>query len=224
VLAKRIIPCLDVDQGRVVKGIRFVRIVDAGDPVEQSKRYDAEGADELTFLDITASSDNREIVAALVRRVCCMKCLSFHGGRRLCFVPTRRHSRSASLREPTKFRLTQPPLSSPDLISEGAELFGSQCMVASIVPASQSERPRAGPVGEVFYLMATQADWTDRCSNWAIRVRTAGLRGDTFDQHDSDARAMARPGTYQSHQFGPCAIPGNRFPVAPEILTISTRH
>ena len=68
-LAKRIIPCLDVDAGRVVKGIRFVSLVDAGDPVEQGKRYDLEGADELTFLDITASSDKRAIVAGLVRRV-----------------------------------------------------------------------------------------------------------------------------------------------------------
>jgi cyclase len=68
-LAKRIIPCLDVDNGRVVKGIRFISLVDAGDPVEQGKRYDGEGADELTFLDITASSDKRAIVTDLVRRV-----------------------------------------------------------------------------------------------------------------------------------------------------------
>src|SRR5258705_12301380 len=68
-LAKRIIPCLDVDNGRVVKGIRFVSLSDAGDPVEQAKRYDGESADELTFLDITASSDRREIVTGLVRRV-----------------------------------------------------------------------------------------------------------------------------------------------------------
>src|ERR687883_2020204 len=68
-LAKRIIPCLDVDCGRVVKGIRFVNLIDAGDPVEQARRYDREGADELVFLDITASSDSREIVTELVRRV-----------------------------------------------------------------------------------------------------------------------------------------------------------
>src|SRR5919197_3459528 len=68
-LAKRIIPCLDDDRGRVVKGISFVNLVDAGDPVEQGARYDGEGADELVFLDITASSDRREIVADMVRRV-----------------------------------------------------------------------------------------------------------------------------------------------------------
>lgn len=68
-LAKRIIPCLDVTNGRVVKGTRFVSLADAGDPVEQAKRYDQEGADELTFLDITASFDNRNIVHDLVRRV-----------------------------------------------------------------------------------------------------------------------------------------------------------
>src|SRR5215813_446520 len=68
-LAKRIIPCLDVDNGRVVKGIRFVSLTDAGDPVQQARRYDLEGADELTFLDITASSEKRDIVSGLVRRV-----------------------------------------------------------------------------------------------------------------------------------------------------------
>jgi cyclase len=69
VLAKRLIPCLDVDRGRVVKGVRFVALVDAGDPVECAARYDAEGADELVFLDITASSDSRPIVLEMVRRV-----------------------------------------------------------------------------------------------------------------------------------------------------------
>src|SRR2546426_5862515 len=68
-LAKRIIPCLDIDRGRVVKGIRFVSLVDAGDPVEQARAYDAEGADELVFLDITASSSKRAIIIDLVRRV-----------------------------------------------------------------------------------------------------------------------------------------------------------
>src|SRR6476660_8905598 len=68
-LSKRIIPCLDVDRGRVVKGMRFVSIVDAGDPVEHARAYDAQGADELTFLDITASSDKRDIIIDLIRRV-----------------------------------------------------------------------------------------------------------------------------------------------------------
>src|SRR5215471_20908844 len=68
-LAKRIIPCLDIDRGRVVKGIKFVSLIDAGDPVAQARAYDAEGADELTFLDITASSDKRAIIIDLVRRV-----------------------------------------------------------------------------------------------------------------------------------------------------------
>ena len=68
-LAKRIIPCLDVDRGRVVKGMRFVSIIDAGDPVEHARAYDTQGADELTFLDITASSDKRDIIIDLIRRV-----------------------------------------------------------------------------------------------------------------------------------------------------------
>jgi cyclase len=128
-LAKRIIPCLDVDRGRVVKGIRFVSIVDAGDPNEQARRYDAEGADELTFLDITASSDKREIVAALVRRVADEVFIPFTvGGGLRSLEDIRAVLRSGA----DKVSLNTAAFEQPDLISEGAEVFGSQCMVVSI--------------------------------------------------------------------------------------------
>ena len=128
-LAKRIIPCLDVDRGRVVKGIRFVSLVDAGDPVAQAKRYDAEGADELTFLDITASSDNRDIVAELVRRVADQVFIPFTVGGGLRSLEDIRAVLRAGA---DKVSLNTAAFEKPDLISEGAEVFGSQCMVVSV--------------------------------------------------------------------------------------------
>ena len=128
-LAKRIIPCLDVDRGRVVKGIRFVSLVDAGNPVEQAVRYDAEGADELTFLDITASSDKRNIVAELVRRVADEVFIPFTvGGGLQSLEDIRAVLRSGA----DKVSLSTAAIDQPDLIKEGAETFGSQCMVVSV--------------------------------------------------------------------------------------------
>jgi cyclase len=113
----------------VVKGIRFVSLVDAGDPVEQGKRYDAEGADELTFLDITASSDKRDIVAALVRRVAdeVFIPLTVGGGLR-SLEDIRAVLRSGA----DKVSLNTAAIEQPELISEGAETFGSQCMIVAV--------------------------------------------------------------------------------------------
>jgi cyclase len=128
-LAKRIIPCLDVDRGRVVKGIRFVSLVDAGDPVEQAKRYDAEGADELTFLDITASSDSRDIVAALVRHVADEVFIPFTVGGGLRSLEEIRAILRAGA---DKISLNTAAVERPDLIKQAAEIFGSQCVVVAI--------------------------------------------------------------------------------------------
>lgn len=128
-LAKRIIPCLDVDRGRVVKGIRFVSLADAGDAVEQARSYDLEGADELTFLDITASSDKRAIIMELVRRVAdeVFIPLTVGGGLTSC------NDMHAVLRAGAdKISLNTAAVERPDLISEGAETFGSQCVVVAI--------------------------------------------------------------------------------------------
>ena len=128
-LAKRIIPCLDVDGGRVVKGRRFVSLVDAGDPVAQARRYDEDRADELTFLDITASSDKRLIVAQLVRQVADDVFIPFTVGGGLRSVEDMR----AILRSGAdKISLNTAAVEDPDLISRGAETFGSQCIVVSI--------------------------------------------------------------------------------------------
>ena len=128
-LAKRIIPCLDVDNGRVVKGIRFLSLVDAGDPVEQGKRYDSEGADELTFLDITASADKRDIVTDLVRRVADEVFIPFTVGGGLRSVEDIRAILRAGA---DKITLNTAALEQPDLISACAETFGSQCVVVAI--------------------------------------------------------------------------------------------
>jgi cyclase len=128
-LAKRIIPCLDVSAGRVVKGIRFLSLVDAGNPVEQAKRYDAEGADELTFLDITASSDQRDIVAELVRRVADEVFIPFTvGGGLRSLEDIRAILRSGA----DKVSLNTAAIDQPALITAGAETFGRQCMVVAI--------------------------------------------------------------------------------------------
>jgi len=128
-LAKRIIPCLDVDRGRVVKGIRFVSLVDAGDPVAQARAYDSQGADELAFLDITASSDKRAIILELVRRVADEVFIPLTVGGGLRSVEDIRAILRAGA---DKVSLNTPAVERPELISEGAETFGSQCMIVAI--------------------------------------------------------------------------------------------
>jgi imidazole glycerol-phosphate synthase subunit HisF len=139
-LAKRIIPCLDVDQGRVVKGIKFLSLRDAGDPVEQGIKYDQQGADELAFLDITASSDKRAIVADLVRRVADQVFIPFMVGGGLNSIEDIRAVLRAGA---DKVSLNTAAVKRPELIREGAEVFGSQCIVLAI-DARRREQNRAG--------------------------------------------------------------------------------
>ena len=165
-LAKRIIPCLDVDNGRVVKGIRFVSLTDAGDPVEQAKRYDAEGADELTFLDITASSDTRAIVTELVRRVADEVFIPFTVGGGLRSVEDIRAILRAGA---DKITLNTAAVENPRLISDCAETFGSQCIVVAI-----DARRRAGGSGwEVFTHGGRRAVGMDALE-WSVRAQKLG--------------------------------------------------
>jgi cyclase len=129
VLAKRIIPCLDVDRGRVVKGIRFLELIDAGDPVEQARRYDREGADELVFLDITASSDSREIVLDMVRRVADSVFIPFTVGGG---IRTVEDMRSILASGADKISVNTAAIDDPSIISDGARAFGSQAVVVAI--------------------------------------------------------------------------------------------
>ncbi len=128
-LAKRIIPCLDVKGGRVVKGIHFVNLRDAGDPVECGLRYSAEGADELVFLDITASSDRRNIVAEMVRRVADAINIPFTVGGGLRNVDDIQEILRCGA---DKVSLNTAAVDSPELVQKAAERFGSQCIVIAI--------------------------------------------------------------------------------------------
>lgn len=126
---KRIIPCLDVNNGRVVKGINFVNLIDAGDPVAVAAAYDAAGADELVFLDITASSDYRNTVADMVRKVAEQVFIPFTVGGGIRTVDDFK----AILREGAdKVSVNSAAIMNPHLISEAAEKFGSQCVVVAI--------------------------------------------------------------------------------------------
>lgn len=126
---KRIIPCLDVDNGRVVKGVNFINLRDAGDPVEVAKAYDREGADELVFLDITATSDKRETVTELVREVAKQVFIPFTVGGGIRSIDDFK----AILREGAdKVAVNSAAIDNPELITEAAQKFGSQCVVAAI--------------------------------------------------------------------------------------------
>jgi cyclase len=128
-LAKRIIPCLDIKDGRVVKGVNFVNLRDAGDPVEQARIYEQAGADELVFLDITATSDARQTVAELARRVADEVFIPFTIGGGLRTLEDIRMLLRAGA---DKVSLNSAAVRSPDLITQGAELAGSQAIVVAI--------------------------------------------------------------------------------------------
>ncbi|MGQ9683786.1 MAG: imidazole glycerol phosphate synthase subunit HisF [Anaerolineae bacterium] len=128
-LAKRIIPCLDIKDGRVVKGIRFLELRDAGDPVEQAQAYDAARADELVFLDITASAERRNIVRDVVRRVADSVFIPFTVGGGLRTIED---IHDMLLAGADKVSLNSSAVRTPELISEGAHRFGSQCIVVAI--------------------------------------------------------------------------------------------
>ncbi len=128
-LAKRIIPCLDVDNGRVVKGVQFVDIRDAGDPVEVAKRYDTEGADELTFLDITASSDNRDTIVHVVEQVAEQVFIPLTVGGGIRTVDDVRTMLNAGA---DKVGINTAAVFNPDFVREATDKVGSQCIVVAI--------------------------------------------------------------------------------------------
>ncbi|PEQ11915.1 imidazole glycerol phosphate synthase subunit HisF [Novosphingobium sp. PC22D] len=137
----RVIPCLDVADGRVVKGVNFVDLIDAGDPVEQARAYDAAGADELCFLDISASHQNRGTLLDIVRRTAevCFMPFTVGGG-----VRTAEDARALLLAGADKVAVNSAAVSRPEVVSEIAERFGSQCVVASV------DARRTGTGWEIF--------------------------------------------------------------------------
>ena len=138
-LAKRIIPCLDVDNGRVVKGVQFVDIRDAGDPVEVARRYDEQGADELTFLDITASHEDRETMVHVVEEVAGQVFIPLTVGGGIRKVEDIRRMLNAGA---DKVAINTAAVHNPEFVKEAAEKFGSQCIVVAIDAKQVNDKPK----------------------------------------------------------------------------------
>ena len=163
---KRIIPCLDVHNGRVVKGVNFVNLKDAGDPVEIAAAYDALGADELVFLDITASSDSRNIVVDMVRRVAQKVFIPFTVGGGIRTVEDFR----MLLREGAdKISINSSAINTPQLISDAADKFGSQCVVVAI-----DARRREDGSGWNIYKNGGRIDVGMDAIEWAMKADRLG--------------------------------------------------
>ena len=166
-LAKRIIPCLDVKDGRVVKGTRFLNLRDAGDPVEAARVYDAQGADELVFLDITASHEKRRIIIDVVRRTSefLFMPLTVGGG-----ITNNDEIRSLLRAGADKVSLNTAAVRRPEFVGEAAEIFGSQCIVVAI-DAKRCQQPRDG--WEVFTHGGRNPTGLDAIE-WAMRMESLG--------------------------------------------------
>ncbi len=163
---KRIIPCLDVNAGRVVKGVNFVDLKDAGDPVEIAKAYDKAGADELVFLDITASSDERRTVVDMVRKVAECVFIPFTVGGGIRTVDDFR----AILREGAdKVSINSSAINTPELIRDAADKFGSQCVVVAI-----DAKRRVDGTGWNIYKNGGRVDTGIDAVEWAKRVDRLG--------------------------------------------------
>lgn len=163
---KRIIPCLDVNNGRVVKGVNFVNLRDAGDPVEIAAAYDKAGADELVFLDITATSDARETVVDMVRKVAEKVFIPFTVGGGIRTVDDFK----ALLREGAdKISINSSAINRPELISEAADKFGSQCVVVAI-----DARKRADGSGWNIYKNGGRIDVGIDAVEWAMKADRLG--------------------------------------------------
>ena len=177
-LTKRIIPCLDVHNGRVVKGINFVQLRDAGDPVETGEAYSRAGADELVFLDITATSDARATVADMVRRVAERVFIPFTVGGGIRTVDDMK----AILREGAdKVSVNSAAINRPQLIAEGADKFGSQCIVVAI-----DARRRRDAEGWTIYRSGGRIDTGIDAVEWAIRAHELGAGEILLTSMDGD--------------------------------------
>lgn len=175
---KRIIPCLDVHNGRVVKGVNFVDLRDAGDPVEIAKAYDKAGADELVFLDITASSDARNTVVDMVRKVAENVFIPFTVGGGIRTV----EDFKMLLREGAdKISINSSAINTPELITQAAEKFGSQCVVVAI-----DARKRADGSGWNIYKNGGRIDVGIDAVEWAKRVEALGAGEILLTSMDGD--------------------------------------
>jgi cyclase len=175
-LAKRVIPCLDVDRGRVVKGTKFLSLRDAGDPVECAKEYDRQGADELVFLDITASAENRATMIDVVERTAseCFMPLTVGGG-----IRTVDDIRAMLKAGADKTSLNTAAVQNPDVVRAGAERFGSQCIVVAI------DAKRSGDRWKVFTHGGRNRTGLDAV-DWGRRVEELGAGEILLTSMDAD--------------------------------------
>ncbi len=175
---KRIIPCLDVKDGRVVKGVNFVDLKDAGDPVEIAAAYDKAGADEVVFLDITASSDHRNTVVDMVRRVAEQVFIPFTVGGGIRTVDDFK----ALLREGAdKISVNSAAIDNPNLVSEAADKFGSQCVVVAI-----DAKKRADGSGFNIFKHGGRLDCSIDAVEWAVKVEKLGAGEILLTSMDQD--------------------------------------
>ncbi len=165
-LAKRVIPCLDVDAGRVVKGVRFVDIRDAGDPVEIARRYDREGADELTFLDITASTERRDTMVQVVEQVAAEVFIPLTVGGGIRKVADVRRMLNAGA---DKVSINTAAVFTPEIVAEAAGRVGSQCIVVAIDAKQVSAEPR----WEIFTHGGRKPTGIDALE-WAVKMAELG--------------------------------------------------
>jgi imidazole glycerol-phosphate synthase subunit HisF len=164
-LAKRIIPCLDVTAGRVVKGVNFVELRDAGDPVEIARRYDEQGADEITFLDITASSDDRDLILHIIEAVASQVFIPLTVGGGVRVVDDVRRLLNAGA---DKVSMNTSAVTNPQLVADAADKYGSQCIVVAI----DAKRSEAGH-WEVFTHGGRRATGLDAVE-WARKMQSLG--------------------------------------------------
>jgi cyclase len=167
-LAKRIIPCLDVTAGRVVKGVNFVGLRDAGDPVEIARRYDEQGADELTFLDITASSDDRDLILHIIEAVAAQVFIPMTVGGGVRSVEDVRRLLNAGA---DKASINTAAVQNPQLVADAADRYGSQCIVVAV---DAKRVPESSPVRwEVFTHGGRRATGIDAV-DWGMKMQGLG--------------------------------------------------
>jgi len=213
VLAKRVIPCLDVERGRVVKGTRFLELRDAGDPVEVAARYDAEGADELVFLDITASHEDRDIILDVVARTAeqVFMPLTVGGG-----IRTLEDIRSLLAAGADKVSINSAAVRDPDFIRRASDRFGCQCIVVAIDPKRVEEEGR-----EVWrvHINGGRVPTALEAVPWARRAEALGAGEIILTSMDADGtqdgydipmtRAVAEAVTIPVIASGGCGGPGH---------------
>lgn len=197
-LAKRIIPCLDVTNGRVVKGVNFTELRDAGDPVEIARRYDEQGADEITFLDITASSDNRDLILDIIEAVASQVFIPLTVGGGVRVVSDVRRLLNAGA---DKVSINTSAVTNPRLVADAASKYGSQCIVVAI-----DAKQTAPGKWEVFTHGGRNATGLDAIE-WAVMMERLGAGEILLTSMDRDGTKVGFDLALTSHVSNAVTIP-----------------